>query len=155
VRNIFWKLFPPFEVKVTVEEIRAFLGSDAWASRSIIEQAAIEYAKDAEKTVYFIRIDRMKPDHLALFLILNVLGIRLASGQYHIHRGVLGIIGKDMLSMWTAAVREMQERGYYDDQKAKEDMQWVQKQIKNGWLTTPNKSAQSDALTRASGFNRS
>jgi len=154
VRNIFWKLFPPLEVKVTVEEIRAFLGSDAWVSRSIIEQAAIELAKDAEKTVYSIRIDRMKPDHLALFLILNVLGVRLASGQYHIYRGVLGIIGKDMLSMWTAVVREMQERGYYDDQKAKEDMQWVQKQIKNGG-STPNKSAQSDALTRAAGFNRS
>lgn len=130
MQNPIWKYFPPFEVKVTVKEIHAFLETKEWFCQDIITQQVVSLAKDAEKTVYSIRNDRMKPDQLGLLLILNVLGRHLSSGQYHIYRGVLNAVGTDMLSMWTAVVQAMEDRGYYDNAKTKEDMKWIRDGIK-------------------------
>jgi len=123
------RFFTPLEVKATVGEIRTFLGLRDWLSRDVISKAAIALAKDADTTVHSIRIDGMKPDRLALLLILNVLGADLQSGRHHTYRGILGVVGTDMLNMWTAAVQTMRQRGYYDVTEAEEDMQWVRRQI--------------------------
>lgn len=125
MRKMLWKLFPPFEVKLTIEEIKSFLGAHAFLSQSIIEPVAVALAKDAERTIYSIRIDGMKPDRLALLLITNVIGEQLACGQHHVYRGTLSMIGRDMLKVWTTAVSTLKERGYYTEAEAEEDIKWI------------------------------
>jgi len=131
MRAWLWKVFPPFEVKLTIEEISSFLNEHASLCRDLILRDAVALARHAEKTVYSIRIEGMKPDRLALLVITNVLGSHISSGQNHIYRGTLSVVGADMLKVWSAAVASLKERGYYSDAKAEEDMQWIRQQIKN------------------------
>ena len=35
MRKLFWKLFPPYEVKLTIEEVKAILDQSAGPSKSI------------------------------------------------------------------------------------------------------------------------
>ncbi len=116
MQKLIWKLFPPYEVKLTVEEAKAFLGQTAELCRSIIEPKVIALARDAERTVCSVRIERMKPDQLALLLITNVLGRYIGSGSHHTYRGMLSMVGKDMLKLWHATQKARLERGYVSEQ---------------------------------------
>ncbi|MDO8374625.1 MAG: hypothetical protein Q7T39_22070 [Polaromonas sp.] len=129
MQKLIWKLLPPYEVRLTREEVRAFL-SNVGACRSIVERKVLGLASDAEKTVCSIRIDRMKPDQLALILITNVVGAELGSGTHHVYRGVLGAIGRDMQSLWTAAQTALLQRGYCDALEVEKDNAWLRDQIK-------------------------
>lgn len=129
IQKLLWRLFPPFEVKLTREAIDGFLGSRAKLCGSIIGSGAHELVDDTEKTLYSIRINHMKPDQLALILITNVLGRHLQSGQYHTYRGVLNMMGKDMLKVWDAAGKEMLDRRYHDESEAKKDHDWIRHEI--------------------------
>jgi hypothetical protein len=129
MRRLLWKVFPPYEVKLTLEEVRAFL-AQAESCREVVEPRVISLVKDAEKTVYSVRIERMKPDQLALLLVTNVLGKEIGSGQHHTYRGVLSMVGKDMLKSWHAAQQTMLARGYCTEAEVDEDNRWIQEQIK-------------------------
>lgn len=131
MQKLIWKFFPPYEVKLTMEEAKAFLGQTANLCRGIIEQEVITLVRDADRTVYSIRIDRMKPDQLALLLITNVIGKHLGSGVYHTYRGVLSMVGQDMLTVWHAAQKVIHDRGYASEQEVDEDNKRIQEQIKN------------------------
>lgn len=132
MQKLLWKLFPPYEVKLTVEEVKAFFKQreGLGLSNSIIEPQVLALAKDAGKVVYTIRIDRMKPDQLALILITNVLGQHLGSGQHHIYRGVLSMTGNDMLALWHQVQSELLKRGYCSEAEVEKDNRWVREQIK-------------------------
>ncbi|MDP1886132.1 hypothetical protein [Polaromonas sp.] len=130
MRKIFWKMFPPFEVRLTLEEIERFFVVGQLCG-SIIKPRAVALAKDAERTVYSVRIDRMKPDQLALILISNVIGEELQSGAHHVYRGVLGMIGNDMRAVWSAVQRELLARGYCDESEVAKDNEWLSRQIKD------------------------
>ena len=121
----------PEEVKLTVEQARRFLADEAGPSRRIVEPQVVARARETEKTVYSVRVDGQKPDQLALLLITNVLGFELGSGSYHVYRGVLSMVGKDMLEVWHSAQKVMEERGYATAQEIAEDNRWIDRQIKN------------------------
>src|SRR5688572_1005813 len=103
MRSLLWKVFAPYEVRLTVAQIKTFLANAAGPSLALIEPTAVSLAREAEKTVYSVRIDHMKPDHLALLLITNVVGNSIGSGSHHTYRGVLNAVGTDMLAVWSAA----------------------------------------------------
>jgi hypothetical protein len=128
--SIVWKIFPPYEVKVTLAEIDDFLNENASLCKDVVRCEARSLAKVAEKTVHSIRIDHLKPDQLALILITKVLGRHLSSGWYHVYRGVLSMVGSDMLKVWSAAVARLKDQGYYSSEEADEDMRWIREQIK-------------------------
>ena len=130
LRKLLWKLFPPYEVKRTRVEARAFLSESAGSCRSMIEPAVLTLIEDAPKTVYSLRVDRMEPDQLALLLIANVVGAHLMSGKYHIDRGALGMVGSDMLAFWRSTQTTMLERGYATQIEVEEDNLWIRDQIK-------------------------
>lgn len=129
MHKLLWKILPPYEVRLTIEEIEAFF-SEGEMCKDIVKPKAIALAKDAERTVYSIRIDGMKPDQLALTLISNVLGAELQSGSHHVYRGVLSTVGNDMKAAWHAVQRELQQRGYCNEDEVREDNEWLQRQIK-------------------------
>jgi len=131
LQRFLWKLVPPFEVMVTSKEINAFLEKHAFLSREIIARDTLALVKIAEKTVYSVRIDGLKPDRLALILITNVLGDHISSGRYHTYRGFLNMIGNDMLKVWHTAINTLREKGYYSESEAEDDRKWIREQIKN------------------------
>ncbi|OBX37015.1 hypothetical protein A8U91_01363 [Halomonas elongata] len=69
----FWRLFPPLEVRLTLEAMKEFM-NEASLCRSVVEPKVAALVKDTEKTVYSVRIDRMKPDHLAIDFDYQCLG---------------------------------------------------------------------------------
>ena len=131
MRSLLWKVFTPYEVRLTVAEVKAFLAESAGASRALIEPTVVSLARDAEKTIYSVRIDHLKPDHLALLLIINVVGNRIGSGSHHTYRGVLSVLGTDMLAIWNAAQQAMLERGYTSEAEVAKDNQWIQQQVRD------------------------
>lgn len=132
-RRLFWYFSPPYEVKLAMMELIAFLKQQdtSLSCLEIVFRDTKALLKIAEKTVYSIRIDGMKPDHLALMLITNVIGHHLTSGRHHIYRGLLSIEGRDMLKLWNTAVYALRERGFYTDAKVEKDMKWIREQMKN------------------------
>ena len=131
LQQLVWKILPPLEVKLTIEEINSFLLAHANLAKSIVEKDATVLVKDAEKTIYSVRIEGMKPKHLALLLITNVTGKHLSMGNFHSYRGVLNTIGHEMLNLFSKALQVMLEHGYQTIEEAEKDMQWIRRQIAN------------------------
>ena len=111
--------------------INAFLDDLAPLCAPEVSREASALARNAGQTMYSIRTDRMKPDQLALIQICNVVGSHLSNGQHHVYRGTLSMIGQDMLTIWTAAISALRDRGYYTDEQADDDMVWIMEQISN------------------------
>lgn len=122
ISKVIGKLFPPYEVKLTCQDIDSFLQADNGLCADLVRKDALMLAKDSDKTVYSIRIDHLKPDQLALILIFNVLTRNLQSGWNHSYRGVLTVMGKDMLRLWHATAKEMIKRGYSTDEAYSADV---------------------------------
>src|SRR5206468_126080 len=97
-RRIAWKFFPPPEVKSTLEAIDRCL-SDAGACRQIVRRDARAVASCAEIVIQRVRVERMKPDELALVIVSNRLAEHLSSGAHHVYRGLLNMVGKDMRAL--------------------------------------------------------
>ena len=128
-RRIIWKLFSPPEVKSALEAIDQCL-ADAGVCRPIVLRDARAVASCAEMVVQRVRVERMRPDELALVILSNRLAEHLCSGTYHVHRGVLNIVGIDMRSLHSRVLEIMVSRGYLSEAAAKEDLALVRKEIK-------------------------
>jgi len=124
-------MLPP-EVKRTVAAINEFRSQNETLAVDVAINAALALARNAKRTVYTVRIEQVKPEHLALMLITDVTGKLLQSSSYHVNRGVLSIVGKDQRTLWVRAISEMRERGYCTETKANDDLGWILKQIKEG-----------------------
>ncbi|MHB1793367.1 MAG: hypothetical protein ACYCPO_00230 [Acidobacteriaceae bacterium] len=112
ISALFYRIFKPFEVRMTCNDIEAFLRADNGLCLDVVRREALILANNTDKVLYSIRIDHMKPDQLALTLIYNVLTKQLQSGWQHIYRGVLSMIGQDMLRLWHLTAKELVKRGY-------------------------------------------
>lgn len=128
MRQLWARLFPPYEVRLTTAEVKNFL-KDTSLCRDIIESKVLLELNDVERVLYSIRIDHVKPDNLALMLITNVVGRELGSGTHHIYRGVLSMNGQCMKGIWNSAQKELLQRGYCDQAEVDKDNAWLQKQI--------------------------
>jgi hypothetical protein len=131
ISKMLGKLFPPYEVKVTCRDINVLLQSDDGLCIDIVRREALKLAKDADKTLYSIRISGFKPDQLALVLIFNVLVRNLESGWYHTYRGVLGMQGQDMLRLWHNTAKEMIKRGYSTEEEYTVDLEGLNRGIRS------------------------
>ena len=131
ISKVIGKLFPPYEVKVTCQDINTLLQADNGLCIDIVRREAIMLAKDADKTMYSIRINRFKPDQLALTLIFNVLVRNLEGGWYHVSRGTLGMEGRDMLRLWHKTAKEMIKRGYSTEEEYAIDVEGLNREIQS------------------------
>jgi hypothetical protein len=72
MKGLWWKLFPPLEVKAALEATRA-LFSEGSECRPIVEPAVKKILmQDVGKTLNAIRVDGKKPDFLALIVLQRV-----------------------------------------------------------------------------------
>src|SRR5207245_2549370 len=91
VQELWWRLFPPFEVRVTTRAINEYLDTERRydVAKALVLNAALAAARDVDRVLYTVRIEQVKPDHLALSVIANILAARISSGHYHLWRGNL------------------------------------------------------------------
>lgn len=129
MKRLFLKIFPPYEVRLTIESAKAFLARNAGTCLNVVEPMVIDLIKDTDRTVYSVRIDGIKPDHLALMLIANVVASAIGSGSFHIYRGVLSTVGRDMLVLWHRTQTALLESGYATKAEIDEDNAWIQGQV--------------------------
>jgi hypothetical protein len=134
--SLFTRIFRkrrPYEVTWATEAVQTFFRSGGWGpeAKVIEDEVTALVKKQQEKTIYSIRVDQMKPDHLALMLITNALAGRLQSGQFHTYRGVLSMTGTELLNIWDAAIKQLHAKGYYSDAKYEEDRTWIRNEIKS------------------------
>lgn len=130
MQKLLWKLFPPYEVKLTLQEIRAFLSRHETMYSSIVLRDAISLARDAEKTIYSVRIDHIKPDHLALLIIRNVTFKHITMGWHHAYRGMLGISGISIQTLWINAGIELIENGFASPEQINNENDMARMHIK-------------------------
>lgn len=128
MKKIFQRIFVPYEVKILKSEIDVIL-KETSLTKIILKKRLETLANDVDKVLYSVRIDGMKPDHLALLLLTNVLGEELSSGSHHTYRGVLSATGIEMRSLWHQAQTILLKKGYANQQEVDEDNEWLKKQI--------------------------
>lgn len=113
MRTFLWKLFPPYEVAATKKALSEFLDAHDGLARSRIQEITFQYLKRDPKTVVdAIRLHHKTPIHVALGVVVALLRIQLRSGNYHTYRGTLSMIGENMRSVWSAAVKELVVLGF-------------------------------------------
>lgn len=126
----------PQEVKDTLAALDVVLneiaGKGVLVLPDSVKTSVIKTVTEGEeKTIASIKQDGLSPRTLALLLLSNVLGSHLASGQFHIYRGVLSMPGTEMLKAFRFIVEELVKTGYHTNEAVQEDMEWVQRQIQN------------------------
>lgn len=118
LRRAYWRLLPPLELEVTIDEVRAFIEKNAPYSRNLLEKELSLLWKKSEDIVYTIRFEGRTPHILALHLIANLLSSHVASGRHHFYQGHLNSSGIEMLKAWVLAVDQLVENGFYDEADA-------------------------------------
>ena len=114
--------FAPSEVRWISEEISYFFRCNEFIFGDSCKLSALRMAKDADRAKYSIRVNQMKPKQLALLLITNVAWNELASGNNHIYRGVLSVMGKEYLRIFKVALSSSLELGYIDSDEYRDDL---------------------------------
>ena len=123
-----FKLFgTPKEVKETCNDIESGVLDNLAAST--IKDAAIKRAKDREKTVYSIKEEGLSPKVLAHILITNSIQELVGSGQFHIYRGTLNVVGNAMVESWDHSVDQIRKLGHYSQEEADNDKRWLRDEI--------------------------
>jgi hypothetical protein len=123
------QIFPPREVRDTIGHIRGFLKKHATFSRGIVQRKAIERAKQADKTITFITVEKKDPEHLALLLIYTVIGREIVKKEYKRSNKT---VARDMLAVWDVVADRMREEGYISVSDYEKDCDWMNKRCT--WL---------------------
>ena len=128
MQEFFWKIIPPYEVKVTKMAVREFFERGGYTTRlgamadfRGIEKQALSIVGNAKNTAYSMRVGRMHPEQIALVCITNVLESHIGSGQYHIYRGVLNPAGNELRRALNKA-NELLVKGGYMTQSEIQDL---------------------------------
>ena len=85
--------------------------------------------QDTDNILATINNLQCTPRDTVLLLLSKETGYLLGSGQYHVYRGLLSMIGNRVLELYTFCLAEMLKSGFFSEQEAKTDREWVQKEI--------------------------
>lgn len=105
--------------------------SDRFIAFNTIRPQVVQLINNKEKTTASICDNKISHRNLVLLLITNVIADILPSGEYHIYRGTLNILGQDLLNLFNYAVTELEKSGFHSTQEAETDKQWIKDQIQN------------------------
>lgn len=115
-------------MRLTKQAAKAFF--DEFDTPWPVAQEVNRLLSNAASVLHAVRIDRAKPDAVALYVIAHVLLTHLRTGRFHVYRGQLSLIGNDMLASFNTVQMLRVERGYCSEIAASEDAQWLSDRIK-------------------------
>jgi hypothetical protein len=118
------------EAAITKQKVEEFFGTAISPGSSIIRDETLALTGDKERIREAIQNDQMKPEQLALVLIANVSAKHLASGKYHIYRGLLSGIGQEIAHVFDKAVGRLLKNKYYSQQDAENHRKMVADEVK-------------------------
>jgi hypothetical protein len=73
--------------------------------------------------------DGFSPDELVRIMIRNCTHDEIASGRFHVYRGVLSLEGKYLLSLWNHFVDEFVAEGKMTEDERRSDREYLSEQI--------------------------
>lgn len=133
--NIFYRLFPPAEVKVclrALEEVKS-LFSNSLYSDSVFERvrALLLDRKSKPHLLKAIYEAKNSPREVVLYAIVQQCKLLLSSGNYHIYRGVLSGEGSGIRAVFGIALDELVKSGFANEEQASEQHAELHELIKD------------------------
>ena len=132
MKKVLKKLFAPKEVRLVFglldEASHKFGYSSFELVRGLVERYTLDNTAEITKSVR----NGIPPRTILYAAIANYSGDLIASGQYHMYRGVLNPMGKggDLLAIFDGSIDEMNNMGAIDDREADEQKSGIREQIK-------------------------
>jgi len=128
--KIIKRTLAPKEVKVALnvlDELSLEFQTEAFETiRRQIEKGILGDYKNVITQVK----DEASARQLIYFSIANIAAEYVESGHYHIYRGVLNLLGNDLLSLFDMATDRLLEDGAISEKEAKEQKTGIRKNIK-------------------------
>ena len=119
------------EVQSCLRELNKIEDQYEGMSFDLVKPKVERLIKERKRTEYSIRVDKLIPSDLTLILISNMIQQLLLSGQYHVYRGVLGMIGQDLLTLLCFVIERLQQSSFYTLEEATEEKNWIKGQLKD------------------------
>lgn len=133
---------PPVDPRLVEEAVKAC--QDAYQNMYIemyiglglmsdFERLRTEVSKrlaDGQETYHAISELKMTPEGVVLMQIASVAGNILQTGEQHIGRGLLGIHGQELYSVYRYALTTMQEKGMSTVEETQAKLNYMERKIK-------------------------
>jgi len=133
--SIFYRFFPPAEVKVclrALEEVTSLFSNSLYSDYVLERVRAILLDKknkpDLLKAIYEVK---NSPRDVVLYVIVQQCKLLLSSGDYHIYRGVLSGQGLGMRAVFGIALNELVKSGFANEEQASEQRAELHELIKD------------------------
>ncbi|MDR3264744.1 MAG: hypothetical protein LBT15_01915 [Synergistaceae bacterium] len=85
---------------------------------------------DGQETYHVISEMNMTPEGVVLMQMASVAGSMLQTGEQHIGRGLLGIHGQELFSVYRYALTTLQERGFASVDETQSKLDFMEKKIR-------------------------
>ena len=133
--SIFYRFFPPAEVKVclrALEEVTSLFSNSLYSDYVLERVRAILLDKknkpDLLKAIYEVK---NSPRDVVLYVIVQQCKLLLSSGDYHIYRGVLSGQGLGKRAVFGIALNELVKSGFANEEQASEQRAELHELIKD------------------------
>jgi hypothetical protein len=84
---------------------------------------------DGKETYHAISELKMTPEAVVLMQMVSVSGSLLQSGEQHIGKGLLGIHGQELFSVYRYALTTMQEKGFATQAETQSKFDFIERKI--------------------------
>ena len=84
---------------------------------------------DGKDTYHAMSELKMSPEGVVLMQMASVSGNILQTGEQHIGKGLLGIHGQELLSVYRYALNSMQERGFATPEETQNKLNYMERKI--------------------------
>jgi len=86
--------------------------------------------KDGKEAYHAISELKMTPEGVILMHMASVAGNILQSGEHHVGKGLLGIHGQELLSVYRYALNAMQERGFASQADVQSKLDYIELKVR-------------------------
>ena len=119
-------MFSIFESKHVKESVKAVKNiaaqnRDLLAADHVATRAISILKNEKQKTETTIKEDGVSYHGLALLVMSNVIFEELSSGQHHVYRGTLNMMGQSMRQLWSKVCAGLVEEGQSTHDEVKAD----------------------------------
>ena len=133
--SIFYRLFPPAEVKVclrALEEVKPLFSKLLFSDAVLQRVRALMLERNSKphllKAIYEAK---NSPRDVVLYAIVQQCKLLLSSGNYHVYRGVLSMEGRDIHAIFGIALDELVKNGFGNEEQAAEQRAELRQLIKD------------------------
>ena len=131
-RSALWRLFPPAELKATRTLIERFFAErDEMLCGREAKGLALSLAQsNAAEVIELVKTGELTSEQAGLVVIEVAIANALTLGGYHIYRGVLSSMGRDLRRLWNEVLDVLVERHYLTKEIAEDKRRELGERLK-------------------------